>query len=195
MKVNIKKNEKVYDGFFSLEKATLQFEKFDGTLSKEVVRENFYRGDSVAALIYDTAYKLVLLVRQFRYPVYSVEPDEARFLELVAGTCKPDEDPVNTLLREMREEVHIDAGSENVNHLYSFFVSPGGTSERIFLYAVETDLSSYAFGSGGLDEEHEDIDIVLLSFRDIFLDFSAGRIKDAKTIIALQWLREKIMQL
>ena len=51
MKVIIKKTKRILDGFFKVDRSILQFEKFDGKLSKEVVRLNFERGDSVAALL------------------------------------------------------------------------------------------------------------------------------------------------
>ena len=192
MKVNVKNITKEYQGFFTLEKARLQFEKFDGSASEEVVRENFYRGDSVAALIYDKKNKLVLLVRQFRYPVYTVEPDEPWIVELVAGSCNEHEDPAETLLREMVEEVHIRVTKKKLKPLYTFFVSPGGTSERIHLYAVETDLSNLKFDKGGLKEEEEDIEIILLPINKVLRFIKMGRIKDAKSIIALQWLQQKM---
>jgi len=122
MKVILKEKELAYKGFFTLEKSRLQFEKKDGTLSEEVVRESFYRGDSVAsfyrgdsvaALVYDLKAEKVLLVRQFRYPVYTVDPENAWVLELVAGSCEPGEDPLETLLRELAEEVNLSLYSGN----------------------------------------------------------------------------------
>jgi ADP-ribose pyrophosphatase len=191
MKVHITKVTKEYKGFFTLEKANLQFEKFDGTVSEEIVRENFYRGDSVAALVYDSKTKLVLLVRQFRYPVYAAEPNDSWITELVAGSIKEDDQPVETLLRELVEEVHISASKENLQFISSFYVSPGGTSERIFLYGVDTELSDFQYKHGGLEDENEDIEIVLLPFAKVFEWINAGHFKDAKTIIALQWLAQK----
>ncbi len=188
MKVIVKEKSQEYKGFFTLEKSRLQFQKQDGSLSEEVVRENFYRGDSVAALVYDVKEKRILLVKQFRYPVYTVEPDRAWIYELVAGSCERGEDPLQTLVRELAEEIHIDADAKKPEHISSFFVSPGGTSERIYLYALQTDLSNYTFERGGVKEEAEDIEIVLMSFDEVFSLLEQGQIIDAKTIIALQYL-------
>ncbi len=189
MKVNIIENSIEYQGFFTLEKSRLQFEKQDGSLSKQVVRENFYRGDSVAALVYDLKEKLILLVRQFRYPVYTVEPEKAWMLELVAGSCGRYENPVDTMTRELNEEVHIDVDRASLQRFASFFVSPGGTSERIYLYGCETDLANYKHEHGGLEDENEDIEIVLMGFKETFLLLDNNTIFDAKTIIALQHLK------
>ena len=189
MKVNVIEKSIEYQGFFTLEKSTLQFEKQDGRLSKQVVRENFYRGDSVAALVYDLKEKLVLLVRQFRYPVYTIEPEKAWILELVAGSCDRQENPIDTMARELKEEVHVDADPSSLENFGSFFVSPGGTSEQLYLYGCETDLSQYKHKHGGLENENEDIEIVLMGFRDAFLLLDNKNIFDAKTIIALQQLK------
>jgi ADP-ribose pyrophosphatase len=190
MKVKVNNRIREYDGFFKLEKVNLQFEKNDGTLSQEVVRENFYRGDSVAALVFDAEHKLVLLVRQFRYPVYAVDKSGGWILELVAGSIKEEDDPPETLLRELDEEVHINTKKENLQFINSFYVSPGGTSERIFLYAVDINLSDYHYQYGGLEEENEDIEIVLLPYAQVYDWMRAGRFNDAKTIIALQRLSQ-----
>jgi len=189
MRVIVIENSIEYKGFFTLEKSKLQFEKADGSLSKQVVRENFYRGDSVAALVYDLQEKLILLVRQFRYPVYTVEPDKSWILELVAGSCDRQENPVDTMARELNEEVHVDADPSSLEKFGSFFVSPGGTSERLYLYGCETDLSQYKHKQGGLEDEDEDIEIVLMGFKDAFLLLDNKNIFDAKTIIALQHLK------
>lgn len=192
MKVKIKKRTQEYKGFFTLEKAKLQFEKFDGTVSEEVVRENFYRGDSVAALVYDSQNELVLLVRQFRYPVYAADPKDSWITELVAGSITDHDDPTETMLRELVEEVHLKTAKDDLEIINTFYVSPGGTSERIFLYAVETDLSDFQHDHGGLEEEAEDIEIMLMSFDTVKEWMDSGRFKDAKTIIAMQWLLKKI---
>lgn len=193
MKVKIKNITNEYKGFFTLEKAKLQFEKFDGSASEEVIRENFYRGDSVAVLIYDTKNQLVMLERQFRYPVYAVEPEDGWIDELVAGSVKDGEDPVDTLLRELEEEVHISASRKKLQYISTFYVSPGGTSERIHLYALDKVLKNYRFKRGGLADEVEDIEIFILPFSEVFKRMENGLIKDAKTIIAVQWLKKKIM--
>ena len=189
MKVVVKSKSNEYKGFFTLEKSTLQFQRIDGSMSKEVVRENFYRGDSVAALVYDSKNEKVVLVRQFRYPVYSVDPERAWILELVAGSCEKDEAPKETLIREIEEEILIKASTTQLQELGEFFASPGGTSERIYLYAVDVDLSTFKEKSGGIDAEDENIEILHYSFKQVFTLLDQKKINDAKTIIALQWLK------
>ena len=192
MKVEIKKTTQEYQGFFTLEKCRLKFEKFDGSMSDEVVRENFYRGDSVAALIYDAESQFVLFVQQFRYPVYTVQPEEAWIWELVAGSRNRDEEPKACLLRELQEEVHVRASAQELEEVGTFFVSPGGTSERIYLYALNTDLRNFDKSKGGLEAEHEDIRIRIFTFTEIFEMLKTNQIQDAKSIIGLLWLNAQI---
>lgn len=191
MKVHVKNVKHEYTGFFTLEKARLQFEKYDGSTSPEIERENFYRGDSAAALVYDSKSELVLMTRQFRYPVYAVDPRGAWILEVVAGSCKDEEQPKQTLQRELIEEINLKVKQKDLTLMAKFFVSPGGTSERIFLYSLETDLSAVAEEYGGLEEEQEDIQIVLLPFQEVLYKLEKNKINDAKTIVALQWLKSR----
>lgn len=158
-------------------------------MSKEVVRENFYRGDSVAVLIYDPQRRRVLLTRQFRYSVYTKDADKAWFLEIVAGSGEPNEEPEKTIVRESKEEANLKVKQENLEFIAKFYVSPGGTSERISLYAVSVPLENEGISYAGKKDEHEDIEIVSTSYDDAFRMMARGEICDGKTIIALQWLQ------
>src|SRR4051794_29667419 len=60
-----------YHNLFRLTRAKLQYRRFDGQLSAPITRLSFERGDSVGVLLYDSAADAVVLVRQFRYPVYA----------------------------------------------------------------------------------------------------------------------------
>lgn len=192
MKVIIKEKKREYEGFLKVEKCTLKYERFDGKMSDMVVRENAFRGDSAAALVYDLNEKKIILIRQFRYPVYSVEPDEAWLLELPAGSFTADEDPKDAVMRELEEEIHLSVKKEDVRFIGKYFASPGGTSERVYLYAVEGDLANYHQINGGVAEEHEDIEIIVMPFRQVYDALSAEKIMDGKTIIGLQWLEKQV---
>ena len=191
MNVVIKDIKREYDGFFKLDKCRLQFERFNGLLSKELTFENFYRGDSVAVLIYDPQKRKVLLTKQFRYPVYTKDPDKAWFLEIVAGSRDLNEEPEKTIVREIEEEANLIVQQEHLQLISHYYVSPGGTSERISLYAIPVSFANKGAEYGGKPEEHEDIEIILLSYKDAYQMVSTGEICDGKTILALQWLQLK----
>ena len=73
--------------------------------------------------------------------------------------------------------------------MLDFLTSPGGTSEKLFLYMALFDSSHYQNGTiAGLDEENEDILVHLLPREDALELLATGRIGNASTIIGLQWL-------
>jgi len=181
---------------FRIIRARLQYRRFDGGMSAPVTRINFERGDSVAVLLYDPKDDAVILVRQFRYPVYaSLDPEEragdgarrAWLLEIVAGVMAPG----RTLEEMAREELLEEAGYEirgELQPIATIYPSPGGTSERMHLFLAEVDHRQRAGEGGGLPAEGEDIQIVVLPFREAMDMVARGEISDAKTIIALQHL-------
>lgn len=189
MRVNIIEKTILFDGFFKLEKAVLQFEQFDGTMSEKVSRLNVYRGDAVAVLLYDSKREKIILVRQFRYPIYTVEPENAWLLEVVAGSIEHSNTPVETAVREVEEEAGYKLVPSQLVSLGKCYPSPGGTSERIYLFAADVAGIDQANDGGGLDDEHEDIQIVELNYSQVFRMIDAGEICDAKSLLTLQWLR------
>ena len=183
MKVRILKESREYDGFFKIDKAVLRHEKFDGNMSDEMTRLNFNRGDSVAVLLHDPEEDSVLMVRQFRYPAY-VNDGPGWILELVAGMMAPGRSPLSVARTELLEEAGYTV--DGLEHIGRFYVSPGGSSERVHLYLglAHRKISS----GGGLTDEHEDIQIAEIPLAEAMKMVETGEICDAKTIIALQWL-------
>jgi ADP-ribose pyrophosphatase len=104
-------------------------------------------------------------------------------LEIVAGGLDRDETPELAIKREIREETGYDV--LELELITSFYVSPGGTSERVHLFYAEVSGTSAtdgrSFGTGG----DEDIAVVELSSQQLWEEFTGGRLLDGKTIIAL----------
>jgi nudix-type nucleoside diphosphatase (YffH/AdpP family) len=187
-KVIVDRTKRLLDDFFKVEEAYLRYERFDGAMSPVVRRLNFERGDSVAALIYKPDIKRIVLVNQFKYPTYEKGP--GWITEIMAGVIDEGEDPETAVRRELLEETGY--GSCGLEHISTFYLSPGGSSERIILYYAEVQDSKTASG-GGLSEEGEDILNVELSIEDALAQIATGEIVDAKTIIAIQWLRNRMV--
>lgn len=186
MKVRILKETREYDGFFKIDKAVLQYEKFNGEMSEEITRLNFERGDAVAVLLYDEEKNSVILVEQFRYPAY-VRNGPGWILEIVAGIIDKGRDAVSVARAELLEEAGYEV--DDLEFISRFYVSPGGTSERIHLYL---GLAHRKIGSGGgLMSEHEDIQVVEIPLDEALKMVATGEICNATTIIALQWLELK----
>ena len=75
-----------------------------------------------------------------------------------------------------------------LRHLYMFFLSPGGSSERIFLYYGRLDPDKKISEGGGLLREHEYINTIAMDVDEALKRLRAREFIDAKTILALQWL-------
>jgi ADP-ribose pyrophosphatase len=150
-------------------------------------RLNFERGDSAAALVWNRESQTMILIDQFRYPTYEKGP--GWITEVVAGVLGKDEKPEKTIHREIVEETGYDA--KKIDYISTFFVSPGGSSERIFLYYAEVTNKDKVSEGGGVATEHEDIRVNEYPWPEVQKMLDAGEIIDAKTIIALMWFKEK----
>ncbi|RPI03862.1 MAG: NUDIX hydrolase [Calditrichaeota bacterium] len=194
MKVIINEKKVIYQGFLTLEKCRLQHELFNGEMSEVIVRENCFRGDSVAALVYDLPNDKIILIRQFRYPVYASEPQNDWLWEIPAGSCLPPETPVASIIKELKEEINLQVDENSLEFIGGYFVSPGGTSERVFLYGVPFNSTTFRITNGGLREEGEDIEVRQFSFAALWAKKENSITQDLKTALALQWLKIKKME-
>ena len=184
MRVEIRDADLVYDGIFKLNRIALCHERYDGTMSSVKTVLNLERGDAAAVLLRDVERDTVLLTEQFRYGAYQ-RTGEGWIVDLVAGIVEEGETAEKAARREALEEVGYQL--DGLEFVASFFVSPGGTTERIHLfYAPVSPLQRVCQGGG---TGGENIRLLELTADDAWARVEDGRIRDAKTIIALQWLR------
>jgi ADP-ribose pyrophosphatase len=165
-------------------------------MSEPVTRLSFERGDSVGVLLYDPAEEVVVLVRQFRYPVYAGLAAGARagegarqawLLEIAAGVKDADRGVEDMAHKELLEEAGYKVAGE-LRHISTIYPSPGGSSERIHIYLGYVDHRRQTGTGGGVVAEGEDTQVVVLPFREALEMVARGEIGDAKTIVALQYL-------
>lgn len=143
----------------------------------EVERQVVEAPDSASVLAYDEEF--VYLVAQ---PREALEDD--RLLEIPAGTLDPDdESELECAKRELAEEVQLRAERWSVLHVAH--LSPGFLTEKTTIFEA-TGLSP---ASGEPDAE-EEIEIVRLPLAEV--GEALPRIRDAKTVIALLYLRERV---
>jgi ADP-ribose pyrophosphatase len=187
-KVEIKSKRLIFNDFFKIQEAILRYLRFDGKMSEPVRRLVFERGDAVAAIILNRDTQKVILINQFRYPTYEKGP--GWIYELVAGILEPNETPEDALRRELMEEIGYRA--DDLTHIATFYVSPGGTSERIMLFFAEVGNSDRVTAGGGLASESEDIQLTEVALPELWRALDAGEIMDAKTIIGIMWLRRNL---
>ncbi|MGI9644031.1 MAG: NUDIX domain-containing protein [Ilumatobacteraceae bacterium] len=184
-RVEIERTDRVLDDFFKVDAAYLRHERFDGTMTDTMRRLNFERGDAAAAVIVDRDSGDLLLVEQFRYPAYDKGPGWV--VEAVAGMVDDDEDPADAMRREIHEEIGYDV--PHLDPIGEFYLSPGGSSERIFLFHAEVGEADRIAAGGGLDEEHEDIRLVRVPGDELDAWIADRRLVDAKTLIGVLWLQ------
>ena len=185
-----------FGSLFRVIRAQLRYRRFDGTMSAPVTRINFERGDSVAVLLHDPEEDSVILVRQFRYPVYAgLDPDaregddaqRAWLLEIVAGVQDEGRSVREVAHSELLEEAGYAIAGE-LEPITTVYPSPGGSSERTHLFLARVDRRQRAGAGGGVVAEGEDTQVVVLPFAQAWDMIARGAITDAKTIIALQHL-------
>ena len=188
LKFKIHNKESLFDGFFQLNRYQIQHELFAGGWNKPFRREVFERGQAVAVLLLDLKKESLVLIEQFRPGAIDTEGGDSNpwLLELVAGMIEENELPEDVVKRETLEE----AGCEviRLTKICEYFVSPGGSSEKIWLYLGEINAENLG-EFGGLAEENEDIKIHLLTVEKAFNLLDNNRINNAMTLIGLQWLR------
>jgi len=171
----------LHQGFFRLDKYRAEHERYDGgTLTGEW--ELLERGDAVAVVLYDPRRDEVLLIEQFR--VGPLARGEHPWLtEIVAGMLDGDEEPEVCARRECIEEAGYEPRA--LKPLGVFYVSPGGTSERIFMYLSEVDAGEALNDGGGLAHEDEDIRVFWVKRDEAMEMVRKGKIQSAAPMLAL----------
>jgi len=135
--------------------------------TREVVEHN----DCIAVVVVDEQDN-ILLVRQFRHPVGKF------LLEIPAGSIDPGEQPVDTVRRELQEEIGYLPHS--INKLGGFYAIPGYGTEYLHCY-LASDLAPSRLTA----EDTEGIELVRVSPEQIPQLIASGEICDAKSIAAL----------
>lgn len=190
-KVSIEQKKYILEDVFKVEEAYLRYEKFSGTMSGTVRRISLERGDSVSVLIYNIKTNKIILISQFRYP--SFKSGNGWLIEAIAGIVDPGETPEEAARREVEEETGLDA--TKLEHIATFFPSPGGSSERIYLYYSEVSKEPNSYGeTGGLLCESEDIKSYEFTLEEALEKIKSGEIMDAKTIIGIYYLENRLFK-
>ena len=186
--VEIVSRVRILDGFFKIDEVEFRHQRADCSMSPVLKRVSLDRGDGVAVVVHNTEADTVVLVRQFRYSTYVKGP--GWMLELAAGVIETDQSPEQTMQREVLEETGYRVGESEF--IGSYYLTPGGSSERILLCYCQVATADRLQTGGGLEEEGEDIETVELPLSDVWDRLDNGEIVDAKTAIGLHWLRNRL---
>ncbi|MDE9617776.1 ADP-ribose diphosphatase [Citrobacter portucalensis] len=183
--VEIIARETLYRGFFSLDLYRFRHRLFNGGMSGEVTREIFERGHAAVLLPFDPERDEVVLVEQIRIAAFDTS-ESPWLLEMVAGMIEEGETVEDVARREAMEEAGLEV--KRTKPVLSYLASPGGTSERLSILVGEVDATT-ANGIHGLADENEDIRVHVVSREQAYQWVEEGKIDNAASVIALQWLQ------
>ncbi|WP_318454640.1 ADP-ribose diphosphatase [Photobacterium leiognathi] len=184
--VDILVKETVYQGFFKMVKYRFRYKLFAGGWSGEISREMFERGHAAALLPYDPITDEVVLIEQFRVGAMAAGCAPWQ-LEIVAGMIDhQDESAEDVVKREAVEEAGLTVAE--LEKVTRYLSSSGGCSEMLDIFVGTVD-STQAGGIHGLAEESEDIRVHVVSREQAYEWVESGKIENAASIIALQWLQ------
>ena len=167
--------------WYTLNKVTFEYLQKDGTWIKQS-REAYDRGNGAAILLYNNETKTVILTQQFRMPTYINGNQTGMMIEACAGLLDED-NPEDCIRRETEEETGFRI--TDVKKIYEAYMSPGSVTEILYFFVAEYNDDHRINEGGGID--HENIEVMELDFKAALAMVKSGEIKDAKTIILLQY--------
>jgi ADP-ribose pyrophosphatase len=180
--------ETVWKRHTQLDVVQFQARRFDGRMSAVRTWEVWRRGAAVGLLPYDPVTDQLVMIEQFRYPAMVAGVDPV-MLEVPAGFIDGDEAPEQTVARELREEMGLEAS--RTKRIGRFVLTAGGSDETVTLYigrvqAPAADADGIA-GYGGLASENEDIRVRVIPALEAIEQALAGAYPNSVTAIALLW--------
>lgn len=183
--VDVARRHRAHVNYFGFEETELRHRQYDGSMGPLLNRAALMTGQAAVVLPYDPALDLVLLVEQFRTPVYLIGDPAPWMLEPVAGMVDPGETPETAARREAGEEAGLRLDRlEEAGKAYS---SSGSSSEFLHLYVGIAPLGETG-GSGGLASEGEDIRSLTMPFGELMDRVDAQTVKDLPLIAIANWL-------
>lgn len=171
------------DNWYTLKKLTFEAQDKNGNWEK-MSREAYDRGNGAVILLYNKAGQTVILTRQFRMPTYINENETGYMIECCAGLLDKD-NPEDCIRKETEEETGYKI--TDVKKVYEAYMSPGSVTEILYFFVAEYTTDMKVSDGGGLAHETENIEVLEIPFTAALNMIKTGEIKDAKTIMLLQY--------
>lgn len=184
-KITIQKTDLLSDNWYILNKVTYNYQQENNKVETHI-REVYDRGNGAAILLYNPIEKTVILTRQFRLPSYLNGNKSGMMIEVCAGLLDQD-NPEQCIIRETEEETGYRIPT--VKKVFETFMSPGAVTEILYLFVGEYNASMKVSKGGGLAAEQEHIEVIELPFAQAYDMIASGEIKDAKTVMLLQYAK------
>jgi len=191
-KVKNVNTEILSENWYTLKKITYDFLKNNGTWQTQS-REAYDRGKCTGILLYNKEQKKVILKRQFRMPTYINGNESGMLIEVCAGLLDKD-NPEECARREAEEETGYKVS--HVHKVMEAYMSPGSVTEILYFFIAEYSKNMKVNEGGGAEHEEENIEVMELDFQKAIGMVESGEIKDAKTIMLLQYMQiHRVMEL
>jgi len=184
-KVKILQTEILSNNWYTLKKVTYEYLKSDGNRQVQS-REAYDRGNGAVILLYNKAQRTVILTRQFRLPSFINGNQSGMLIEACAGLLDND-NPEDCIRRETEEETGFKI--THVRKIFEAYMSPGSVTEILHFFVAEYNNEMKINDGGGIAHEQEDIEVMEMSLDEANQMIETGEIKDAKTIMLLQYVK------
>ena len=184
-KIKILAEEILSKNYYLLKKYTFEMQIAKNFKQKQV-REVYDRGNGATILLYNKTKKTIILIKQFRFPTFLNGNKNGMLIETCAGILEQ-ENAEECIKRETEEETGFQINK--VEKLFEAYMSPGAITEIIHFFKAEYSSEMKISEGGGLVSEQENIEVIEMLFEDAYKMIAAGEIKDAKTILLLQYAK------
>lgn len=171
------------DNWYVLRKVSYEALQKDGSWQKQY-REAYDRGNGATILLYNRAMQTVILTRQFRMPTYLNGNEDGYLIEACAGLLDKD-NPEDCIRKETEEETGYKISA--VQKVFEVYMSPGSVTEILYFFVAAYDKDMKVSEGGGLAHESENIEVLEMPFIQAIEMIKTGEIKDAKTIMLIQY--------
>lgn len=182
-RVRIKEIKVLSNDWYELNKITFDYLRNDGIWQTQS-RESYERGSGATVFMYNKSTQNIILIRQFRMPTLMNGNETGLLIETCAGLLDED-DPETCIKKEIEEETGYKL--DKVTKIFEAFMTPGAVTEKLYYFIAEYTDDMKVNAGGGLDEEQEDIEVLEMPFSEAVKLLNNGEIKDAKTILLLQY--------
>ena len=164
--IKILQTEILSDHWYTLKKVTFeQFSTKKGWMKVE--REAYDRGNGAAILLYNP-----------------IQNEDGMMIEVCAGLLD-DHNPEECIRKETEEETGYRI--KEVHKVMEAYMSPGSVTEILYFFVGLYEPDMKVNDGGGLEEDHEEIEVLEVTFPEVIEMVTNKSIKDAKTIMLIQY--------
>lgn len=181
--VRVISSELLSDNWGELRKVKYDFKLQDGSWQQQE-REVYNRGNGAVILLYNKEKRTVILTRQLRIPTWFNGNADGMMIEACAGLLD-ENDPEECIKRETQEETGYKI--TEVKKIMEVYMSPGSVTEIIYFFTGAYSADMKISEGGGVEGEHENIEVLEMPFTEAIEMVKNDEIKDAKTIMLLQY--------